>query len=351
MAPRPPVPQRKSMVVFFRSLALLVNSGIAFHRGLDLLARQSEDPQMRLVCVELARDLLSGRSLSQSMALQPKAFSSFQTHLIRVGEKTGRLDLLLVRLAEYEEQSYQLGLKVRSAITYPAFIFGVTLILLLLAPSLLFKGIFPMLKSQGGELPALTKVVMAIAEALGQAPVVLLSLFALFCLSQWIRSMLRDPKVACALMGFLKTQPGVGRMLQTVATARFSSALALQLDCGVGVTDALQLAANSSNNALLQRDITHAKEALVAGQPFDICLQTVDFFPQAFLSVLKAGQESGHLSTLLRHLAGMYDLEVDGTIDTLVSLIEPMVMLVMGLIVAVVVVALMLPMVNLVTTL
>ena len=133
-----PTPRRKSRVVFFRCLALLTASGIPFHQGLDVLAQQSEEMAMRMVCANLAQDLLTGQSLSQAMKAQSGAFNAFHVNLIRVGEKTGRLDKLLLKLADHEENGYRVALKVKGALTYPAFIFGITLIMLLLAPSMLF---------------------------------------------------------------------------------------------------------------------------------------------------------------------------------------------------------------------
>lgn len=344
-------PRRKSRVVFFRSLALLTASGIPFHQGLDVLSQQSEEMSMRMVCANLAQDLLTGQSLSQSMKNQSGCFNGFHVNLVKVGEKTGRLDRLLMKLADYEETSYRTALKVKSALTYPAFVFVITLVMLLLAPSVLFKGIFPLLRSQGAELPLLSRAVLNGAELLAQWPVALFLLAALLCLSNLVRLTFKNPAARLRLYARALRQPLLGRMLRNLATARFASSLALQLDSGVTVLDALGMAASSTDNPVLERDIQLARQLLTDGATFHRSLQAVDFFPDQFLSVVQAGQESGRIPPLLNRIAAMYDYEIDCSIDALISLLEPLVMLIMGLIVSVVAIALMLPMVSLVNAL
>ena len=344
-------PRRKSRVVFFRSLALLTASGIPFHQGLDVLSQQSEEFTMRMVCSNLAQDLLTGQSLSQSMKNQSGCFNSFHVNLVKVGEKTGRLDRLLMKLADYEENNYRTALKIKGALTYPAFVFAITLIMLLLAPSLLFKGILPLLRSQGADLPLLSRVVLGGAELLTQWPVTLALLAGLVCLANL--AYLTSQKAGARLRIYERAlhQPLLGRMLRNLATARFASSLALQLDSGVTVLDALPMAASSSGNPVLERDIAVARQLLTDGATFQRSLQAVNFFPAQFLSVIQAGQESGRIPPLLHRIATMYDYEIDCSIDALIGLLEPMVMLIMGLVVSVVAVALMLPMVNLVNAL
>lgn len=344
-------PRRKSRVVFFRSLALLTASGIPFHQALDVLSQQSEEFCMRLVCSNLAQDLLVGKSLSQAFKAQSGCFHAFHVNLVKVGEKTGRLDRLLLKLADYEENNYRLALKIKGALTYPAFVFAITLIMLLLAPSLLFRGIFPLLRSQGADLPLLSQMVLGVAELLAQWPVTLLLLAALAFLGNLIYLGAQRPGVRLRLYTRALRQPLLGRMLRNLATARFASSLALQLESGVNVLEALDMAAASSSNPILERDIEVARTLLSDGATFHRSLQALEFFPDHFLSVVQACQESGRIPPLLNRISQMYDYEIDCSIDALISLIEPMVMLVMGLIVSVVAISLMLPMVNVVNSL
>lgn len=344
-------PRRKSRVVFFRSLALLTASGIPFHQGLDVLSQQSEELAMRMVCSNLAQDLLTGHSLSQSLKNQNGCFNLFHVNLVKVGEKTGRLDRLLMKLADYEENNYRIALKVKGALTYPAFVFAITLVMLILAPSLLFKGIFPLLRSQGADLPLLSRVVLGVAELLAQWPVTLALLAGLLCFVNLVFLTLQKPGARLRLFERAMGQPLLGRMLRNLATARFASSLALQLDSGLNVLEALDLAASSSGNPILERDIGVARQMLTDGATFQRSLQAVGFFPDPFLSVIQAGQESGRIPSLLNRIAAIYDYEIDCSIDALIGLLEPMVMLVMGLVVSVVAIALMLPMVNLVNAL
>lgn len=344
-------PKRKSRVVFFRSLALLTASGIPFHQGLDVLAQQSEELSMRLVCSQLAQDLLTGQSLSQSLKNQSGCFNAFHVNLVKVGEKTGRLDRLLRKLADYEENNYRVALKVKSALTYPGFVFLLASVMLILAPSLLFKGIFPLLRAQGAELPFLSRLVLGLAELLAQGPVTLCLLAGLACMINLVFLILRRPKARLRVYERALRQPLLGRMLRNLATARFASSLALQLDSGVTVLDALGMAAASAGNPVLERDIGAAHESLSDGATFHRSLQLVGFFPEQFLSVVQAGQESGHIPPLLQRIASLYEYEIDCSIDALIRLLEPTIMLVMGLIVSVVAIALMLPMVNLVNAL
>lgn len=306
---------------------------------------------MRSICSSLAQDLLTGRSLSQAMKEQSGCFTRFHVNLVKVGEKSGRLDRLLLNLADHEEKNYRLALKIKGALTYPAFVLAITVILLLLAPSLLFGGILPLLRSQGADLPWISRVVLAIAELLAQWPVSLLLLLALLFLSNLLYLTAQRPGVQLTLYGWGLKRPVLGRMLRNLASARFARALALQLESGMNVLEALEMAAASSVNPVLERDIQIAVRLLSDGATFHRSLQAVGFFPDQFLSVVQAGQESGRIPPLLQRIAHLYDYEIDCSIDALIGLLEPMVMLVMGLIVSIVAVSLILPMVNLVNSL
>lgn len=337
-------PGGAARVVWFRSLATMVTAGINLDRALRLLGKQSEDAQMTMVSEGLADMVLAGMSLSNGMALYPNCFSKMQYRLVQMGEKAGVMDKVLRELSHYEEKERDTVLKVKSALTYPAFIFAVAFLVLIIVPPYMMEGLFQMIKGSGVEPPLLTRIVMSLTN-MTRSPIFYILLVS-GAVAGWliIPPALRKPHIKKRLASFILGLPVAGKVYVTLAVARFTRALAVQLDCGISPLHAIQLAADATDNPVLDERIGIGIDELREGGTVAQSLEKVDFFPKLMIKMVQVGEESASLPDLLTRTAEMYETDLDAILDAFTSLLEPMVMVVMGFIVGILVLASMLPM-------
>lgn len=342
-------PASGALAVFLRSFSMMSLAGVNMHSTLTMLGYQSEDEPIRLASMEMAQEIAKGHQLSKAMSLHPNVFSKFQLSLIQVAERTGNLDEILLKLAEYEEKSSNTARKVKGALTYPAFIFLVCLTMLIFAPPFVFSGIFPMLKSMGGSLPWITRLVIGLSE-LVRNPLFVVALAGLaYGVGRFAIDRFTHPQKRLDTYRRLLKIPVLGLLLKSVAVSRFCRSLSVQLSAGGDIMDALALSGQSSQNPILQEATPKAIASLRAGRALSRCLKETEFFPEMVIHLLRVGEETGEVSDMLRISANWYDDEIDQRIETLASCVEPLVMLIMGACVGVVVIALLLPMMNLVS--
>ena len=340
-------PSAQARVVFLRSLAAMVSSGITIDRALGYLAKQGEDPVMGAVSQNLADRVRSGQNLSTALDKFPLAFSRLQVRLVQMGEKTGHLDRILGDLSNYEERERQTLLRVRGSLTYPAFTLAFAAILMIVVPPYMLKGIFTMIATSGVKPPALTRYVMAATDLLRNPWFYAFLVTTISSLAWFGPRWLRKPSNRHRVFSVLDRVPALGRILKTVAVTRFARALGLQMECGMSPLSALKVAAEVTDHPLLQSRIDPAMEALKSGETMQSSLEQVEFFPNLFLKMVQVGEESASLPDLLGRTADVYDLELETALEAFTALLEPMVMMAMGVLVGVFVVATMLPMAQL----
>lgn len=337
-------PNPESKTVFLRSLSTMVMAGVTVDRSLDYLADQVDDPKLSEICRGMSQRIQGGFPLSAAMNCYPQAFSRLQLRLVQMGEKTGLLDNVLQELSRYEEKERALVLKVKSSLGYPAFIFVVAMVMMLLVPPFLMKGMFGLIEGSGVEPPLLTVVVMKVTTFL-RTPL----FYALLTLvvgggaylgPMWMRRAENRKRLAQALMKV----PALGRVYRTVAVARFCRALSVQVECGMNPLGALPVSAEVTENPLLVEAIRSATGRLSEGEGFAPSLESTGFFPKLMLNMVQAGEESASLGELLHKAAEMYEAEVDHVLDTFTALLEPAIMIFIGVMVGTLVLATMLPM-------
>ncbi len=352
-APRPNVklsqveqtrPKAESKTVFLRSLSTMVLAGVTVDRSLDYLADQSDDPKLAEVCRGMAQRIQAGFPLSAAMNCYPRAFSKLQLRLVQMGEKTGLLDQVLLELSRYEEKERALVLKVKSALGYPAFIFVIAMAMMITIPPYIMKGMFELISGFGVEPPLLTIVVMKVTTFL-RSPAfyigsVLFGTLAYFAVPAWYRK--RDNQRLVSQ--WIEKIPGLGPVYRGVALARFSRALSVQIECGLGPVNALAISAEVTENPILIDSVKGASELLHQGEGFADSLESTGFFPKLMLNMVKAGEESATLGDLLQKAAEMYEAEVDHSLDIFTAMLEPAIMALIGLMVGTLVLATMLPM-------
>ena len=337
-------PNPESKTVFLRSLSTMVLAGVTVDRSLDYLADQADDPALSEVCRGMAQRVQNGFPLSAAMACYPRAFTKLQLRLVQMGEKTGLLDQVLIELSRYEEKERALVLKVKSALGYPFFIFVIATIMMVTIPPYIMKGMFELIQGSGVEPPLITVVVMKITTFLRSPLFYGLSVGAAalgwFTLPAWWRHRENQKMVA----RWVEKVPGLGSVYRSLAYARFSRALSVQIECGMNPLNSLTISAEVTDNPLLVDSIKTATETLSQGDSFATSLESTGFFPKLMLNMVQAGEESASLGPLLQKAAEMYEAEVDHSLDIFTAMLEPAIMAFIGAMVGTLVLATMLPM-------
>lgn len=340
----------EAYATFLRSLAVMFRCGVALSRALELLGHSSPDPVLRRGSLELVKALRAGAPLSGAMQLQGNLFPVFHRRLIRVGERSGQLDKVLERLADYEERQLQLRLKLKQALTYPLLVFAVCLLLITLSPCLLLKNVLPLLKN-GMELPWHSRCLVVYLELMSNPAVLVGGVLALGLLAFHLPPWLRRKGIWRRLRRRALHAPGLGPLLRTVAAARFARAMSVQMEAGVDVREALVLAADCSLEPELKERIRRAVTALQNGCTVAESLRVTEFFPRGFLMILQSGEEVAQFSQVFGRLADMLDSDIELRAQTFASLLEPLMMLTMGILIGAAIVSFMQPMLRLLNTL
>ncbi len=346
-APRAPLAEpfslnSRSRMLLFRSLATMVGAGIPLHRALVHLTLSAESRELAHACEQMARVVESGQMLSAALRHDPD-FPEFHQRLLQVGENSGSLTEVLGGLADYEERVRHQSYLLRSTLTYPAVLVVASLLVMLLVPPYLLQGQFEMIRNSGVEPPALTQFVMALSD-LSQSPLFLLSLGSLVGLATFlVPYSLRRPKGRRWWFRLGLRLPVVGRLLFLLTAIRFDEALQVQLDSGLPLFQSLEGAGAATGNPYFGRSIGRVAESILNGQSLNRSLAETGWFDPTFLSLVQVGEETGRLPELLGWTAKLLEEELQVAIEVYTALVEPLVMLALGICVAILVVATLLP--------
>jgi type IV pilus assembly protein PilC len=336
----------KDVAVFSRQFATMINSGLSLLRSLNILAEQTESKALAEIVNQVRMDVEKGSSLSQAMSKHPKAFGRLYVSMVRAGEVGGALDSVLMRLADTIEKQVELRRKVKSAMTYPMVVgflvlIIVTAMLLFVIP--MFEGIY---KQLGGTLPAPTQVLINISKVLRKFwyVIFLVEVGAAVFFRRWINSE-EGRKQWDAIK--LKV-PVFGKLVRKTALARFSRTLSALVRSGVPILESLDIVADTAGNSVVAAAVRDTQSAVKRGDPLSKKLEEHPVFPPMVVQMMAVGEETGALDEMLDKIADFYDQEVEATVDALTSLIEPLLIVVMGICVGGMVIALYLPMFNII---
>jgi len=321
------IPSLKARALFFRSLATAFAAGLPLHDSLGLLGRQAEDRRMGAVAWELSRRVQRGQSLSEAM-IATGVFTPFQIQMVATGQRSGQLDAVLSRVADFEEKSRHDRMRVQSALVYPTFVLLVSLVLLVVAPTWLMGHQFQLLRDLGLSIPWLSQALWVTSRALVSP----LGLALLALLYAQRRQLLRLPVFR--------------KILHRAAVLHFARVLALQLQAGISVVEALPQAAAVVADRELNAVVPAARQALLDGVPLAEALRATGWFPRAFCDMLMIADEIGRVPDLMRWLAGFYEMELEAAFNGFVAMMEPVVMMVLGIAAGVVMLGTLLPVVK-----
>ena len=336
----------KDVAIFARQFATMIDSGLTLLRSLQILALQTESKPLADVITQVRQDVESGASLSLALSHHPKVFNKLFVAMVRSGESGGVLDEVLLQLASTIEKQVELRRKVRSAMTYPltvlTLVVGIlTAMLVFIVP--LFKGFY---KSLNGKLPLMTRVLISVSDLF----VKLLPLLILVVIGGVIlfRRWIATDEGRSKWDVFKLKVPIFGRLVHKTALARFARTFGVLLRSGVPILEALEITKETAGNTVVARGLDDVQAGVKVGEPIARPLESHAVFPPMVTQMMAVGEESGALDTLLEKIATFYDQEVEATVNALTSLLEPLMIMVLGGCVGLMVIALYLPMFNII---
>ena len=329
------------LVIFSRQLATMVDSGISIAVALDVLSEQIEDRSFKHILKKIRSDIEAGSSLSEAAARHPKAFSDFFVNMMRAGETSGQLDDILDRVAGYLEKASILQRKVKASLFYPAFVtmlaIGITTFLIVvIVPK--FKDIFTAL---GGQLPTPTKILLQISEFTGKYFLFEIGVIVggWVLLQVWINT----PQ---GRLWYDRTSlhvPLIGKLLRKVVIAQFARTLGTLIKSGVPILTSLEIVAKTSGNKVVEQAIMSARASIKEGENISDPLALSKVFPAMVTRMISVGEKTGELEKMLTKIAEFYENEVDAAVTALTSLIEPLIIAILGFVIGGIVIALFLP--------
>jgi type IV pilus assembly protein PilC len=335
----------KDMVVFSRQFSAMIEAGIAILRVLTVLIQQTENPKLKAILQEIKRDIEQGVPLSESMQKFPEAFDSLYVSMVKAGELGGVLDVVLNRVAGFLESRSKLSNKVRTALTYPASLLVISILVVWFMLTFILPKFSAIFTSTGGQLPAFTQFLINISNVL-RSPFILVIIAFIWFAVNYARSYYRSEEGRLKIDTFSLKIPIFGPILKKVAIARFSRTFGTLIESGVPITTALDVTRTSINNALLESVLIKVKKDIEEGSPISNQLQKSEVFPPMVTQMVAIGEEAGELENMLNKIADFYDDEVDSSVESLTALMEPVFIVVIGAIVGAIVVAMYLPIFN-----
>ena len=332
----------RDITLFSRQLATLTRAGVHLVQALRIVATNTRNTHFGAVIETVRGELAAGASLATALAAHPRQFDGMYRHLVYMGEQSGTLDVMLDRIAAYQERSEATRRKVRKALTYPV----VVLLAALTVTALLLIHIVPQFEAvfatADAELPALTRFVMGASDQLRDWWLAAV-LGAAGGAAAFVVLRRRSERLRNATDAALLETPIVGAIVVKAAVARCSRTLSTAASAGVPLVDALGAVAGSAENTAVANAIRRAGEQVAAGRPLSAGLRDGAVFPEMLLALVAVGEESGNLDEMLGKCAGIYEAQVEDTVDNLTTLIEPALIGVLGVVVGGLIVAMYLP--------
>ena len=330
------------IAVISRQIATMLGAGVPLVQSLQLIAKSNEKAALRVLMTSIGNEVATGTPLSKTLRSHPKYFDDLYCDLVDAGEESGALETIYDRISIYKEKSEVLKSKIKKAMFYPAAVLtvaGAVTLLLLLFVIPQFKDIFA---GFGAELPAFTLFVLAISDAVQSYWYIILGV-VLLTISLFKKAHGKSQKVRDNTDKFVLKIPVISTILDKAAVARFARTLATTFAAGIPLVDALVSAAGASGNYVYRSAIQNIRTEVMAGMQVNIAMKTTAVFPDLVSQMVMIGEESGDLDGMLSKVADIYEQQVDDAVDALTSLLEPMIMVVLGVVVGGLIVAMYLP--------
>ena len=329
------------LTLITRQMATMLESGIALLRVISIIEKQAEKPKLKEMFSQIKNDVSQGQTLSSALAKNPKYFDKLYVSMVKAGEASGSLDVVLVRLAKSKEDSEELKGRVKGAMIYPVIVVAVSFIIVYGLMSFVVPRFVEMFAGAGMEMPALTQVVINISAVMAKFWHVILGAVVggIFLLIKTVKS----PKGKEKFDKFILKIPMIGSLLRKVAVARFTRTMATLLSSGVPILLAFDIASETSGNAVISKAVVLARNSIKEGNTIAKPLEQSGEFPVMVTQMIEVGEESGTITEMLNKISDFMETDIKQGIQGLVAAMEPLAIVIMAVLVGTIVIALFLP--------
>ncbi len=336
--------KQRSVAIFTRQLATMIDAGLPLVQSLEILSSQQDDKLFKNIIREIKEDVEGGSTFAGALKKHPVTFTELYTNLVVAGEEGGILDTILTRLASYIEKAEALKKKVKSALVYPATIVTVAIAVVMILMIFVIPVFESMFKSAGQSLPLPTVIVLTISKLIKNTFYIIIP--ALFLLFYLFKKYYQTQSGRAIVDRLLLKLPVFGPLFKKIAVARFSRTLGTLVSSGVPILDGLSIVSRTSGNRAIEIAIMNARASIREGETIAEPLNRSTLFPPMVIQMIAVGESTGALDAMLSKIAEFYEEEVDVAVANLTSLLEPLLMIFLGVVIGGVVIAMYLPIFN-----
>lgn len=337
----------KTLMIFTRQLATLIDSGLPLLRGLTVLARQEPNPIMKATISTLADNVQTGSTFSETLTQYPKVFNKLYVNMVKAGELGGVLEIVLNRLAEYQEKAQKLKNKIVAAMVYPLIVMCIAMLIMVFLMLVIvprFEKIFQDMLGDANKLPGLTKLVIGFSRWMS-SNVLWLALGVVVVVVAW-RLFAATVGGRRSIDGWKLKLPLFGDVQRKTAISRFTRTLGTLVTSGVPILQALNITRETAGNTIVSDAIQRVHDAVKEGESMVAPLESSAVFPPMVISMVDVGEETGQLPEMLLKIADVYEDEVDNSVSALTSMLEPLMIVLLAVVVGTIVMALFLPLIE-----
>ena len=335
----------KELAVFTRQFSVMIDAGLPLVQCIEILGIQSENKVFQKVLLQVRQDVESGATLADAMRKHPKVFDDLYCNMIAAGEAGGILDTILQRLAVYIEKIVKLRRAVRSAMIYPVAVLTIAALVVAIILWKVIPTFAALFAGLGAELPLPTRVVIWLSNFVGRY--FLLLIFLLVALLYALKRYHDTYRGRRVIDGFLLKMPVLGIVLRKIAVARFCRTLATLVSSGVPILEALEITAKTAGNAIVEDAIMATRKSIEEGKTISEPLKETEVFPPMVVHMIAVGEQTGALDAMLSKIADFYEEEVDAAVENMLTLLEPIMILFLGIVIGGIVISMYLPLFSL----
>ncbi|MEW6440437.1 MAG: type II secretion system F family protein [bacterium] len=333
--------KEKEVAIFTRQLATMIDAGLPLVQSLEILASQQDNPAFKEILLRVKGDVEAGATFSDSLQKQPKVFNELYTNLVTAGEIGGTLDIILNRLSQYMEKAIALKKRVKGAMVYPSAILGVSVLVVIVLLVFVIPVFEKMFAGFGAALPAPTQFIIALSNFVKSN--LLFVVAGLVAFVALFRRYYRTPGGRSVVDRSILKAPVFGALLLKIAVARFTRTLGTLISSGVPILDGLHITSKTAGNKVVEEAILKTRVSISEGKTIAEPLGEASVFPPMVVQMIGVGESTGSLDAMLNKIADFYDEEVNATVAALTSLLEPIMMVFLGVLIGGMMVAMYLP--------
>ena len=332
----------KDIAVFCRQFYVMLDSGLSIGKTLNILIEQGEKPKLREALIGVNSDIKRGETLASSMGKRKDVFPKLLTSMIDAGERSGNLDIILKRMAEYYEKETKIRGKIKSAMIYPIVLGVVAIIAITFILTFVMPTFVQMFEENNVELPMSTKMVLGTSKMLGKYGIIffLVLVIGIILLGKYLKSEEGQYKLSVINLKL----PVIKKLTQKIVVSRFTRTMGIVSSSGMSLVTSLEIVASVVGNKIAEKELLKIKEKVLKGEGLGDSIMNIKIFPPMLASMVKVGEEAGSLDSILDKTADFYDDELEREIQTATALIEPAMIVIMGVIIGFLLISILTPM-------